>query len=107
MRKNDAKKMLNGDELRRIFTDSSLAEIIYAGIDESDIKNRYEAAYKALLRAEKFGIKIEPMPKSPKELSDPTEDDLFKVEVSIGIDMAFLDGIMRELLTETVLSDIF
>ncbi len=107
MGNSDTKKMFNGDELRKVFTDSSLAEVIYAGIDESDIKNRYKAAYKALLRAEKFGIKIEPMPKSPKELSDPTEDDLFEVEVSIGIGMAFLDGIVRKVLTETVLSDIF
>lgn len=88
----------DNEELRRFF-------LFYFGslykdidpLDEQAIKKKYEKAYRCLTAFCAKGSKIEPMPTSPEEITEFTEEILADVEASVGMFVLAFAGCVRKL----------
>ena len=86
------------EELRKLFR--FYFGSLYKEIDPRDeqaLKNKYERAYKCLTAFCAKGSTIEPMPPSPKEITEFTEEMLADVEASVGMFVLAFAGCFRKL----------
>lgn len=75
------------EELRNLYL-FTLGQGSHASIppEERDTtKGRYMLAYKVLMTLVPEGSAVEPTPRSPEELPNPTEKDLAELEATVGV----------------------
>lgn len=75
-----------------------IGKYIYEGIDTSNLRARYEMAYKVYQKLQSSCLgKLEPEVPSPEYIDNITERELEILEADISILLAFGEGIVKNL----------